>query len=345
MTQTRPKTYLPASSTDLAAAIAKEDFSASSATVVGYGNMGKQYVTALRRLGVGRLRVCSRSPEPLAELGDIKGVTIASGGYYDLHVTALPGEIGIVATPTADLATAAEHLAACGFRKILVEKPVSLLAREIQDLSDRLDSRGVVAYSGYNRVAYPSFLELRALASEEGGITSCTYDFTEIIGADWQERFTAGELARWGIANSMHVISMAHGLIGLPKTWTSYRSGAYTWHPTGAVFVGSGISCHDIPFSIHGDWGSRGRWSVEVHTQIASYRFCPLEKIFRKSSSWGDWEELTTSTFAPEVKAGITEQTAAMLSDQVGRLVPLVTIKDAATLTRYGEDIFGYRYL
>ena len=302
VTQARPKTYPAASSTDLAAAIAQEDFSARSATIVGYGNMGKQYVSALRRLGVGHIRVCSRSPEPLGELAHITGVSTVSGGYQDLHVTALPGEIGIVATPTADLASAAEHLAACGFRKILVEKPVSLLAAEIERLADSLQQQSVDAVCAYNRVAYPSFHEIRARTEQEEGITSCTYTFTEFVDRIGPGHYTDSELTRWGFANSLHVISMAHGLIGLPTSWSGHRAGALAWHPSGSVFVGSGISDRDIPFAYQADWGSKARWSVEVHTQVASYRLCPLEKTFKKASATGDWEEVSLATFAPELK-------------------------------------------
>lgn len=46
---------------------------------------------------------------------------------------------------------------------------------------------------------------------------------------------------RWGIANSLHVISMANDLIGLPKEMQSYRFGKLDWHPSGDRFVGSGV--------------------------------------------------------------------------------------------------------
>ena len=198
------------------------------------------------------------------------------------------------------------------------------------------------AVCAYNRVAYPSFIEARARTCQEGGITSGTYTFTEIIGADWSKRYSAEELARWGIANSLHPIGMAHGLIGLPASWNSYRSGALPWHPLGSVFVGSGVSDRGIPFSYQADWGSKGRWSVEVHSSQASYRLCPLEKLYRKASAMDDWEEVPVATFAPDVKTGVAEQVAAMLCDDVRRLVPLVSLNETADLTRYAEELFGY---
>lgn len=45
---------------------------------------------------------------------------------------------------------------------------------------------------------------------------------------------------RWGIANSLHVISMAHYLIGLPEQMRRYRFGKPDWYPSGDRFVGAG---------------------------------------------------------------------------------------------------------
>jgi predicted dehydrogenase len=304
--------------------------------------MGKQYVKALRALGVQHIRVCSRSGGPLEELRSMTGVEAVAGGFERLECRPKGDELGIIATPTLSLVAAAERLASLGFCRLLIEKPVSLWSREIEQLAGMLERKGVEAACAYNRVAYPSFHEVRARAMREGGITSCTYTFTEMIKSDWPDRFPAEELARWGIANSLHPISMAHGLIGYVATWSGHRSGALPWHPTGSVFVGSGISDLGIPFTYHADWGSTGRWSVEVHTRVASYRLCPLEKVFGKTSATGDWEEIPIVTLAPEVKVGFVEQVAAMLSETIRQMVCLVSLRTAAALTRYGEKVFAY---
>jgi predicted dehydrogenase len=276
------------------------------------------------------------------ELWGTDGITTISGGYLKLDASISPDELGIVAAPVGDLAAATKHLAACGFRKVLVEKPVSLWSQGIRCLAATLEKQGVEAACAYNRVAYPSFLEARARAEQEGGITSCTYTFTEWVERIRPERFAAEELPRWGIANSLHVMSMAHGLIGLPESWSGHRLGSVEWHPAGSVFVGSGLSRNGIPFAWHADWGSKGRWSVEIHTRLRSYRMCPLEKLFAKSSATGGWEEVPLGICAPEVKAGILEQVAAMLSQDIRQFVPLLSLEQAMDLTRYGEEIFGY---
>jgi len=332
----------PLSSAELSAAIGAASFSECSATVVGIGTMGTQFVSALSALGVRRLRIVSRSAARLESYRGLPGVETISGGVERLACEPEPQELGIIATPTALLVAAAERLAGLGFRRLLIEKPVSLWSSAIERLAQQLEEKGIEASCAYNRVAYPSFLDVRHRAAEEGGLTSCTYTFTEMIRPDWPQRFPPEELARWGIANSLHVMSMAHGLIGLPSSWSGHRSGSLPWHPAGSVFVGFGVSDRGIPFTYHADWGSTGRWSVEVHTRVSSYRLCPLEKAFRRVTATGGWDEVPVSVFAPHVKAGIVEQVAAMLNPELKTSVPLVSLRDAAALTRYGEGVFGY---
>lgn len=333
----------PVASADLAAAIRGTDFTSAAVTVLGYGAMGRQYVTALRALSVGRIQVCSRRPERMAELQGLEGVTTVAGGFERLTGPASPETLAIIATPTVRLGDATRALAALGFRHLLIEKPVSLRAGEIAQLAQAMAALGVDAWCAYNRIAYPSFHEVRARAAQEGGITSCTYTFTEFVHKIGPGGlFADDELARWGIANSLHVMSMAHGLIGLPARWRGYRTGAISWHPTGAVFVGAGVSESGVPFAYHADWGSTGRWSVEVHTHTASYRLCPLECAFRRSRPAGEWEELPVLAFAPEAKPGFVEEAAAALDARIRAMVPLVSLSHAAALTLFGEEVFGY---
>jgi hypothetical protein len=304
--------------------------------------MGRRYVEALSALRVGWIRVCSRSEEALRELEDAGSVSTLAGGFQQLDARPIEDEIGIVATPIADLVEASGHLVALGYKRILIEKPISLRSNRILQLAEEFTKNRVDGACAYNRVAYPSYQETRARTGQEGGITSCTYSFSEFVRKIGPGLYPDDELARWGIANSSHVMSMAHGLIGLPAVWNSHRSGLLPWHPSGSVFVGSGVSDRGVPFAYHADWGSAGRWSVEVHTPISSYRLCPLEKVMRRTSPTSDWDEIPIVTFAPGAKVGFVEQLAAMLSQDIRRLVPLFSLYEAAALTQYGEDVFGY---
>lgn len=322
--------------------LANSDFSACRATLIGYGNMGRQYVDALKALGVRHVRVCARHEASLRDLRGREGVEVSETGVEHLDVRPAGDDLGILAVPIDLLAPAAMRLAELGFRRILVEKPVALESRRILALAEEFETRGITSACAYNRAVYPSLHEIKARAAREGGITSCTYTFTEMIKPDWPQRFSAAELARWGIANSLHVFSMAHTLIGWPACWQGHRTGAIPWHPTGAVFVGSGVSDQGIPFSYHADWGSTGRWSVEVHTPVSSYRLCPLERAFQRTTATSDWEPLEVAVFASNVKAGIVEEVAAMLGRVQDLSAMLPTLRQTAALTSFVEGVFGY---
>ena len=164
MTRAHRQSKPAASSAELAAAVTATNFSDRAATVVGYGNMGKQYVAALRALGIRKITVCSRSADRLAELRGVACVETLAGGFEELRRRPEVDELGIIATPTASLVAAAQHLASLGFRRLSIEKPVSLWSREIEGLAEMLERDGVEAVCGFNRIAYPSFHEVRARA-------------------------------------------------------------------------------------------------------------------------------------------------------------------------------------
>jgi predicted dehydrogenase len=326
----------------LASRLRAAGWSKAGATVVGYGFMGRHYVEALRALGLGRIRVCSRSAARLAPLDGVQGIETVAAAAEQLSCEPAPGELGIISTPTEALVSSAERMSALGFRRLLIEKPVALTSAAIERLADRLERQGVEAWCAYNRIAYPSCLEARVRIAEEGGATSCTYTFTEWIEPDWPQRFPAAELSRWGLVNSLHVMSLAHGLIGWPGQWSAHRSGSLPWHSSGSTFVGSGISERGVAFSYHADWGSSGRWSVEVHARAASYRLCPLERLFARRARGSEWEEIPCEAAFPSAKAGVAEEIAAALSEEIRPAVPLISLRDAVRLARFGESVFGY---
>ncbi|MBI3317663.1 MAG: Gfo/Idh/MocA family oxidoreductase [Candidatus Omnitrophica bacterium] len=332
-----------ASAAEVTALLEAADFTGASATLIGYGAMGKQYLKALQALRVKQIRVVGRSSETLEPLREVAGVETVGGGFEAFSSPAKSQELGIVAVPTASLLPAAKKLLSLGFRRILVEKPVSLRSSRIEELAEEFRRQEAVGACAYNRVAYPSFLECRSRVDREGGATSCAYTFTELISSDWEWIFPKEELNRWGVSNSLHPIGMAHALIGAPRQWSGFRKGSLAWHPSGSAFVGSGLSERGIPFSYHADWGSTGRWSVEIHTQFSSYRLCPLERLFRRVEAKADWQEIPLKVFAPQVKAGFAEQVAGMLDPQgIGTKIPLVSLSQAAAWTGFAEELFGY---
>lgn len=330
---TSPRAML--SSEQLAKRVRATSYQGARVTLIGCGAVGRQYLAALQALGVPAIRVCSRAK---------KLEVTHPGGYQQFREKSQPGEVAIIATPIADLLPAAVHFRELGFTRFLIEKPMALRSDVLDAFARECVDDAIEVTCAYNRVAYPSVIEARARVAQEGGITSCAYSFTELLDRIDLKAHAAETLQRWGIANSLHVMSMAHGLIGLPKEWSTYRTGGkiLPWHPDGARFVGAGVSQLGIPFSYHADWGSAGRWSVEVHTAVSSYRLCPLERLFHKTASLEEWKEISVSSVCPDIKPGFLEQLAAVLNPEIRTLVPLVDLQTTQSLMRFGEDIFGY---
>jgi predicted dehydrogenase len=328
---------------DLSNALAEADFREYAATVVGYGNMGKEYVAALQRLRIGGLRVCSRSERSLEDLRGQRNVEVDAGGVEQFECVPRQGELAIVAVPTDALAAAVRRLLSLGFRRILVEKPVALYSDEIYALHAEAKGAEAEVACAFNRISYPSFFEVLSRVEAEGGISSCHYEFTELIRPDWPDRFDADELNRWGISNSIHVISMAHGLIGLPRVWHAQVHGRtqIDWHQTGSVFSGAGTTRREIPYSYHADWKSTGRWMVEVHTQESSYRLCPLETVQRREKALGPWDDIPVASLDETIKPGLLEQVARALGIG-GAFPPQWDLRTCGDLVSYTEDLFGY---
>ena len=230
-----------------------------------------------------------------------------------------------------------------GQKKILIEKPGSLYSDKLISFSKQLTDQTVRI--GYNRLLYPSFHKLKSLTEQEGGIISCNFNFTEWIHTINFERYSSEVYSRWGISNSLHVISMAMELIGMPKSLSSFQQGTLDWHPSGSAFVGSGISENDIPFSYHADWNSAGRWGVEVMTKKNAYRLIPLEGLFVCHKGSVNWEPVQLNTAYPKIKTGIAEQIAIMLNDKKEKEIGLITLEKASEYNKLAEKILAYSNL
>jgi hypothetical protein len=141
--------------------IKASDFSNCSATVVGYGHMGRHYVKALQALGVSQIRVCSRSEGPLSLLKGSAGVQTFSGGFQQFQPKPFSNELAIITTPTADLIPAALHLRELGFDKFLIEKPISLWSSKLAKFQetfmtkDDVDSHGQSPCHSAREVHHP----------------------------------------------------------------------------------------------------------------------------------------------------------------------------------------------
>ena len=69
---------------------------------------------------------------------------------------------------------------------------------------------------------------------------------------------------------------------------------------------------------------------------------CPLETVVRQTDALLGWEDVEVAACYPEIKVGLAEEIAAMLNPEIRETIPLFSLAESASLTRYGEDVFGY---
>jgi predicted dehydrogenase len=311
--------------------------------VIGAGYIAREYCKALSAMNVRDVTVISRSDKSAKECRDSFGYSCYSGGYSgNKPITTKIFDLAIIALPIHELRKTADYLVECGQNNILIEKPASLFSSELEQWSHDASQKSVRVRVAFNRLMYPNLWKLKELTNEDGGISSCTYTFTEWIHTINFDKEEKASYERWGISNSLHVISMAHSLIGLPRDLAPFQWGNLPWHPTGSKFVGSGITGDDIPFSYHADWNSAGRWGIEVMTRKNAYRLIPLEDLYICKKGSVIWEKVPFEAAFPSVKQGIAEEVAVMLSPELEKAIEMVSLQRASGYVDLMENICGY---
>lgn len=322
--------------------IKDKDFSNKKVLIIGAGWMAEQYCIALTQMGIRNVCVVSRSEKSAKTCCEKFEFQPFHGGYEKCLPELDTFDLVIVATPVHELKPGAMRAIECGNKNILVEKPASLYSSELFEWAKQSNDRNVRIRIAYNRLVYPNLWKLKELVQSEGGITSCRYTFTELVHTINFDNNRTDVYERWGIANSLHVISMAHDLIGQPKEIQTYQYGKLDWHPSGDRFVGAGVTQKDIPFSYHADWSSAGRWGIKIMTPENAYRLIPLEQLYRCKKGTFNWELVETTSAFQDLKQGIAEEVAIMLAPELEVTIPLVSTEKAAEYTKLAEEILRY---
>ena len=318
--------------------IHKKDFSKKKILLVGAGKMAFQYATTLVKMNIKNVYVLSKTYSNTCKfclefnfqpIDNLKN-------FLDKNKMDL-----IIITPSIDVTTnILEQCLSRNHRNILVEKPVSLYKNEIKRLIAKTKHKRVII--GYNRITYPNYIKLKQLIEKDGGITSCKFSLTARVN---KINFSDGVKdfhRRWGTYNGIHVISLVYDLIGKPKTIQGYNSGPFSWHKSGSIFVGSGISEKNIPFSYHADWNSAGRWGVEIMTRNNAYRLISLEELFVCKKNTDVWKKINFKKSYPRLKQGLPEQIAIMLDKKLEKIFQLTNLKSGYEILQFGDKIFDY---
>lgn len=246
--------------------------------LVGTGYMGREYAKVLKSQKIIFTTV-GRSQESANSFKKELGINTISGGVKKWLETNPAPQKAIVAVTENQLGTVTKELLNAGCKIILVEKPGGLDIKDIEAVANLAKNKKALVYVGYNRRFYSSTQKALEIIKKDGGVSSFNFDFTErgyIVEALKQ----SPEIKRqWFLQNSTHVIDMAFFMGGWPKKIYATTEGGLKWHPSGSIYVGSGISNQGALFSYHANWESAGRWSLEIMTSKNKLIFRPLEKL------------------------------------------------------------------
>jgi len=314
------------------------DFQNKSVLLIGGGEISNQYLDALLKLKITNITILTKTGKTIKNISN--KIKIITGGFEKSKYNK-KHDLVIIATPIPLLLDATEFALKIGNNNILIEKPGSLYYKKINLLSKKFKTKRIRI--AYNRISYPNFYKLKSLVKKEGGITSCRFTFTEWLNRIDFDKYQKDEYALWGISNSLHVITMAMELIGMPKKLSAYNNGFLKWHKTGKIFIGSGISEKDIPFTYHADWGSGGRWGIEIMTKENLYQLIPLEDLFVIPKYSIKKNQIKFRSSFSSIKPGIAEEIALMLNPNMEKKIPLMTLEKSVQYNKIAEKIFGYK--
>jgi predicted dehydrogenase len=246
--------------------------------LIGAGIMAQDYCNVLVAQGVD-FEVIGRGIGSANSFETLTSKSVQGGGLEKALLANTAPDCAIIAVGVESLADAAQQLMQAGTRRILLEKPGGLNSQEIQTVAEEATKYNAEVLIAYNRRFYAATALAKILIAEDGGATSCNFEFTEWSNVIAPLMKGAEVKEAWFLANSTHVVDLAFHLCGFPRDWHSWHGGSLDWHSSAARFCGSGITEQDVLFSYHADWEAPGRWGLEVLTRKRRFVFRPMEQL------------------------------------------------------------------
>lgn len=247
--------------------------------LIGAGLMAREYAKVLAAMKKD-FTVLGRGNASADEFTKSTGVPVVTGGLSSfLKTKPVRPSCAIVAVGVEQLYQTTLELLAFGVKNILVEKPASLDMREIKTLAEESRIRNANVLIAYNRRFFSSVLAAMDIISEDGGLRSFTFEFTE-----WSHRIAPlkkapGVKEHWFLSNSTHVSDLAFFIGGYPQKLECFVDGNLDWHPSASMFSGAGKTDKGAIFSYFADWAAPGRWGVELMTAKRRLILRPLEEL------------------------------------------------------------------
>lgn len=310
--------------------------------LVGSGYMGLEYAKVLNYLGVP-FEVVGRRKEKIRKFNKhFPKIKTYSGGIGKYLMSNMSPKTAIVAVNPHELYKVTKELINRGAKKILVEKPGGISLNQIKDLIKLSRNKGVKIFIGYNRRFYQSVNLAKKIIEKDKGIKSVHFEFTEWIHMIDPKKYDKSVLEKWVAVNSSHVIDLVFHLCGKPKRLHSLVYGNHVnWHPSGSIFIGSGVTEKEIPFTYHSNWGSPGRWSIEILTSRHRLYFEPLERLKLQEIGSVELTEMK-GDYSMDInfKPGLFNQVKAFLGDSYDIIC---TIDEQLKNFILYEKIGGYR--
>ena len=286
--------------------------------VIGAGAMAIDYFKVIDKLNV-KSKFIGRGAESSKIFFGKTGTDPFQGGLEKfLEENPKKCSHAIVAVGVENLADCTIRLLNYGIKNILVEKPAGLNLNQIQKIKKVSNEKKASVHIAYNRRFYQSVINAKQLILSDGGLKSFHFEFTE-FGHKIEELSTLEDIKKhWLICNSTHVIDLAFFFGGIPESFNVYQSDYLIWHPSGAIFTGSGITKLDILFSYYANWNSPGRWGIELNTNNLRLKLQPLEKLFVQNKDSFDWKEIILNNDKDKnFKPGLYEMTRLFLDENV----------------------------
>lgn len=309
--------------------------------LVGTGYMAREYAKILSILNTPFVVVGRGEKNAMEFEGLFPGISVYRNGINNFNQFASISKV-IIATSVDSLFYCAMYAINNGIKKILIEKPGGVNSNEIELLKNASVENGASVYLGYNRRFYQSIIRTKELIINDGGVTSFNFEFTE-----WSNVIESLEVSKivkenWLLANSSHVLDTAFYLGGRPDEFTSYITSSTSWHPSGAIFSGSGKAKNGALFSYKANWNSAGRWGIEILTKKRKIILSPLEKI--KTQLINSLEVLDFSTnykIDEDFKPGVYLQLENFLNENYCEMCDIVE-QYYSTVNIYNK-IAGYQ--
>lgn len=288
--------------------------------IFGAGYMGKEYARILHSLEK-EFSIVGNSPKNVESLAGEYSVEGISGGYRQfLENKSFTGMKAINCLPVDALFESTLALIEAGFTSILLEKPGAMSVSELEQIKEAAKRAKSDVVIGYNRRFYQSTLALEKYLLNDP-LTAVNFEITEWSHALANDNSAPEIKRKWIYANTSHVIDLVLFELGSVRQLSTFSAGGIDWHPSGARFVGAGISNNDVLISYMGYWDGPGRWSIDFVTKTRRYIFRPMEQlqIQELGSIQVEFDESIDYSLDEEFKPGLYLQTKAFLDSDFTR--------------------------